>query len=62
MGHSAEYQTELYIRQLDQMSQTLFDESEKFRKDGLDELADATLDKSEQLRHAIAHLRKVIEE
>ncbi|RON86785.1 hypothetical protein [Pseudomonas fluorescens] len=62
MGHSPEYQTELYIKQLEQMVKTLLDQAEKFREGGLDELADATLDKSEQLKRAIVQLRKVMEE
>lgn len=61
MGHSADYQTELYVKQLEQMAQTLCDQGEKFRKGGLEALAASTFERAEQLRRAIAHLRKVLE-
>jgi methionine synthase I (cobalamin-dependent) len=61
MGHSAEYQTELYIQQLEQMAQTLCDQGEKFREGGLEALTVSTFEQAEQLRRAIAHLRKVLE-
>jgi len=61
VGHSADYQTELYIKQLEQIAQTLFDQSKKFNEGGLEELAGSTLEQAEQLRRAIGHLRKIME-
>lgn len=61
MGHSAGYQTELYIQQLEQMAQNLFDQSKKFREGGLEELADSTFDQASQLMRAIDQLRKIME-
>lgn len=61
MGHSAEYQTELYIKQLEQMAQTLSEQSEKFRDGELKELADSTFEQAEHLRRIVGHLRKVVE-
>lgn len=60
MGHSADYQTELYIKQLEQAAQTLSDQGKKFNEGGLKELADATYDQVEQLNHAIVELKKVL--
>ncbi|WP_395609579.1 hypothetical protein [Pseudomonas sp. B22129] len=62
MGHSAEYQTELYIKQLERMAQNLFDQSKKFREGGLEELSGSTLEQASQLTRAIGHLRKIMEE
>lgn len=62
MGHSADYQTELYIKQLEQIAQTLFDQSKKFSEGGLEELADSTFDQASQLTRAIGQLRQVMEE
>lgn len=61
MGHSADYQTELHIKELEQLAQTLFDQGEKFREDGLEELAVSTFEQAEQLRRAIGHLRQIME-
>jgi hypothetical protein len=61
MGHSAEYQTELYIKQLEEMAQTLFDQGERFRVGNLEELAVSTFEQAEQLRSAAGQLRKVME-
>ncbi|WLH49778.1 hypothetical protein [Pseudomonas tolaasii] len=62
MGHSADYQTELYIKQLEQMAQNLFDQSKKFREGGLEEMADSTFEQASQLLRAIGQLRKIMEE
>ncbi|ARB29663.1 hypothetical protein ATI14_1790 [Pseudomonas tolaasii NCPPB 2192] len=62
MGHSAEYQTELYIKQLEQMAQNLFDQSKKFRDGGLEDMADSTFEQASQLLRAIGQLRKIMEE
>lgn len=62
MGHSADYETELYIKQLEQMAQTLFDQSNKFREGGLVELANTTFDQASQLVRAIGQLRKIMED
>ncbi|MCF5723908.1 hypothetical protein [Pseudomonas syringae] len=61
MGHSADYQTELYIKQLEQIAQSLFDQSKKFSEEGLDELAGSTFDQASQLMRAVAQLRKIME-
>lgn len=61
MGHSAEYQTELYVKQLEQMVQTLIDQGEKFKEGGLEELADSTFEQADKLKRAVGHLRKIME-
>lgn len=61
MKPPADDQAELYIRQLEQAAQTLFDQSDKFRECGLNDLADEILQQAEQLKRAIGRFRKVIE-
>ncbi|NWC72555.1 hypothetical protein HX823_00525 [Pseudomonas sp. P7759] len=61
MGHSADYQIDLYVKQLEQVAQTLCDQADKFREGGLEALAVSTFEQAEQLRRAIAHLREALE-
>ncbi|MGN7441742.1 hypothetical protein [Pseudomonas lactis] len=61
MGHSADYQTELYVKQLEQVAQTLCDQGGKFREGGLEALAVSTFEQAEKLRRTIAHLREALE-
>ncbi|MBM9486961.1 hypothetical protein JBE38_13600 [Pseudomonas sp. ICBG1301] len=61
MGHSAEYQTELYIKQLEQVAQTLFDQGMGFKNGGHDELARSAFEQSAQLNRVIVDLRKIME-
>lgn len=62
MGHSADYQTELHIKELEKVVQTLLDQGKKFREGGLGELADTAFDQARQLKRVIADLRKMMEE
>ncbi|MFW9086981.1 hypothetical protein ACOI7N_20810 [Pseudomonas sp. P2758] len=61
MGHSAAYQTELHIRQLEQVSQSLFEQGVDFRDAGYDELADAAFSQASQLKRVIVELKKMME-
>ncbi|AQT92643.1 MULTISPECIES: hypothetical protein [Pseudomonas fluorescens group] len=60
MGHSAEYLTELYINQLEQMAQTLFDQGVGFKDGGHDELAKSAFEQPAQLKRVIVDLRKIM--
>jgi hypothetical protein len=57
MGHSADYQSELYIRELEQMAQAMADKGAKLKDEGHDALARTVLDKAERMQRAIAALR-----
>ncbi|XUK66309.1 Phosphate transport system regulatory protein PhoU [Pseudomonas yamanorum] len=61
MGHSADYQIELHIKQLEQIMQTLFDRGVDLKDAGYDDLAYAAFDQSAQLKRVIAVLRKTTE-
>ena len=58
MGHSANYQMELYITNLEQLAQHLVDQGNRLKEQGLDTLALSVLDQVQQLQLAIANLRQ----
>lgn len=58
MGHSANYQTELYIKDLEQAAQILADQGMKLRKNGYESLANASFEQAEALEHVIVALRR----
>lgn len=62
MGHSADYQTELHIKQLEQIAQTLLDQGVSLRAAGHDKLGDSAFEQASQLTRVIVELRKMMEE
>lgn len=58
MGHSANYQTELYIKDLEQAAQILADQGVKLKKNGYESLANASFEQAEKLELVIAELRR----
>jgi hypothetical protein len=58
MGHSADYQTELYIRELEQVAKTLAEQGFKLKDAGCDGLANAAFDQADQLKRVIVALRR----
>jgi hypothetical protein len=57
MGHSADYQTELHIRELEQVAHILMEEGLKLKEAGYEGLANAAFDQAEQLKRALITLR-----
>ena len=57
MGHSADYQTEQYIKRLERAAQSLADEGTKLKEDGHAAFALSVFDQVNQLKRAIAELR-----
>lgn len=57
MGHSADYQTELQIRELEQVAQILAEQGLKLKDAGYEGLANAALDQAEQLQRVLVELR-----
>lgn len=62
MAHSAVYQTEKCIQNLEQLAQELEDQGRKIRDNGYSALAMSVLDQAQQLRLAIVTLRNEISE
>lgn len=60
MGHSADYQTELQIRELEQVAQILAEQGLKLKEEGYEGLANAAFDQSEQLKRVLVALRRQI--
>ena len=60
MGHSAEYQTELRIRELEQVAQILAEQGQKLKEAGYEGLANAAFDQAEQLKRVLVALRHQI--
>lgn len=58
MGHSADYQTELQIRELEQVAQILAEQGLKLKEAGYEGLANAAFDQSEQLKRVLVALRR----
>lgn len=58
MGHSANYQMELYVTNLEKLAQKLIDQAIKLRESGHDTLALLVINQVQQLQLAIADLRK----
>jgi hypothetical protein len=58
MGHSADYQTELKIRELEQVAQILAEQGVKLKEAGYEGLANAAFDQAEQLRRMLITLRQ----
>ncbi|RTY78496.1 hypothetical protein [Pseudomonas veronii] len=60
VGHSAEYQTEQYIKRLEQAVQNLTEEGTKLKENGQDAFALSVFDQVDQLKRAIAELRHLV--
>lgn len=58
MGHSADYQTELQIRELEQVAQILSEQGLKLKEAGYEGLANAASDQAEQLKRVLVALRR----
>ena len=58
MGHSANYQMELYVTNLEKLAQKLNDQAIKLRESGHDTLAILVKNQAQQLQLAITDLRK----
>lgn len=61
MGHFANYQTERYIKRLEQIFQGLVQQGATLEASGLNGLAKAVFDQVDQLSEAITDLRKALE-
>jgi hypothetical protein len=57
MGHSANFQVELYARKLEQAAEGLIREGTVLKDNGLDSLGEAILFQAEKLTLAVAELR-----
>ncbi len=57
MGHSANFQVELYARKLEQAAEGLTREGTVLKDNGLDSLGEAVLSQAEKLKLAVAELR-----
>jgi hypothetical protein len=57
MGHSADYQTELQIRELEQVAQIMAEQGLKLKEAGYEGLANAAFDQAEQLKRVLVALR-----
>lgn len=57
MAHSADYQTELYIKRLERATLSLVDEGNKLKEHGHDSFALSVFNQADQLKHAISELR-----
>ena len=57
MGHSANFQVELYARKLEQAAEGLIREGAVLKNNGLDSLGEAVLFQAEKLKLAVAELR-----
>ena len=57
MGHSANFQVELYARKLEQAAEGLTREGTVLKDNGLDSLGEAVLFQAEKLKLAVAELR-----
>ncbi|WP_431037081.1 hypothetical protein [Pseudomonas yamanorum] len=60
MGHSTDYQTELYSQQLERLVQILSDQGENLRGVGLNELASSAFEQAERLKRANIHLKNMM--
>ena len=57
MGHSANFQVELYARKLEQAAEGLTREGTVLKDNGLNSLGEAVLLQAEKLKLAVAELR-----
>ncbi|SEB36484.1 hypothetical protein FIV41_08995 [Pseudomonas marginalis] len=57
MGHSANFQVELYARKLEQAAEGLTREGTVLKDNGLDSLGEAVLSQAKKLKLAVAELR-----
>lgn len=60
MGHSADFQVELYARKLEQAAERLIREGRVLKENGLDSLGEAILIQAENLKMAVAELRNLM--
>ncbi len=60
MGHSADFQVELYARKLEQAAESLILKGRVLKENGLESLGEAILLQAEKLKIAVAELRDVI--
>lgn len=60
MGHSANYQMELYVKDLERIARKLEGQGAVLRQNGSSALALSVFDQAQQLRIAIEALKQVI--
>ncbi|MDR0189412.1 hypothetical protein RCO22_10725 [Pseudomonas yamanorum] len=60
MGHSADYQTELYSQQLERLVRILSDQGENLLGVGLKELASSAFEQAERLKLVNIHLKNMM--
>ncbi|NWB94843.1 hypothetical protein HX882_02935 [Pseudomonas gingeri] len=61
MAHSADYQFNLYIKELELVAQTLTDQASRLKESGHDTLAEAASKQADQLIEVIAELQHLME-